>query len=200
MMRTVAILAGAMFAAGSAHAAPAIDAAAPAFSGITSSGKTIALDQFKGKPVVLEWTNDGCPFVQKQYGSGAMQKAQAAVDAAGGVWLTIISSAPGKQGYADAERAEQLTASRGASPDFVVLDSSGEIGKAYGAKTTPHMFVIDAAGVLRYNGAIDDEPTTKHTAPQVRTYALDAFNSLVKGEPVEIKETKPYGCSVKYGS
>jgi peroxiredoxin len=200
MMKALALSLGAAFASASALAAPAIDAAAPAFSALTSSGQTITLEQFKGKPVVLEWTNDGCPFVQKQYGSGAMQKAQREVDAAGGVWLTVISSAPGKQGYADAERANQLTASREAKPDYVVLDPSGEIGKAYAAKTTPHMFVIDQAGVLRYAGAIDDDPTTKHTKPQVRTFALDAFNSLVKGEPIEVSQTQPYGCSVKYGS
>ncbi len=202
MLKSIAafsIATAAMTAA--ALALPEIGDKAPAFTGVTSSGKTISLDQFKGKPVVLEWTNDGCPFVQKQYGSGAMQKAQSAVQKGGGVWISVISSAPGKQGYADAARANQLSAERDATPDYVLLDPSGEIGRHYAAKTTPHMFVIDQAGMLRYDGAIDDQPTTKHTEPAgIKTYALDAFNRVVKHEPVEISQTQPYGCSVKYGS
>ncbi|MEQ1930337.1 MAG: redoxin family protein [Parvularculaceae bacterium] len=202
MIRPAACLAFAFaLAATPAFADPAIDAVAPAFSAITSAGKTITLDQFKGAPVVLEWTNDGCPFVQKHYETGNMQKTQAAAQESGAIWITVISSAPGKQGHVNPAGADKLTADRGAHPDFVVLDESGAIGKAYAAKTTPHMFVIDEKGVLRYDGAIDDKPSANHaTVNGASNFVLAAVNSVAKGEPVADKRTKPYGCSVKYGS
>ncbi|MEL6359727.1 MAG: redoxin family protein [Pseudomonadota bacterium] len=184
-----------------AFAAPKVGAPAPAFSGETSAGETISLTDFAGQNVVLEWTNDGCPFVQKHYDSGNMQATQTAVNDADGVWISIISSAPGKQGHADAARAQMLTDSRNASPDFVILDQSGEIGRAYAAKTTPHMFVIDGEGVLKYAGAIDDNPSADPSTIEGATnFALAAFQSVAAGEEVETKSTKPYGCSVKYGS
>ena len=201
MLKLHSALAIAAFAATPAFAAPAVDAAAPAFSAMTSAGKTISLADFKGKTVVLEWTNDGCPFVQKHYETGNMQKTQAAAKAAGAVWISVISSAPGKQGHADAARANKLTADRKATPDYVILDESGAVGKAYAAKTTPHMFVIDAKGVLRYDGAIDNRPSAKHaTVADASNFVLAAMNSVVKGQMVAEKQTQPYGCSVKYGS
>ncbi|NWG93545.1 MAG: redoxin family protein [Parvularculaceae bacterium] len=200
-MRRLAILAGLSLAATSALAGPAIDAPAPAFSGKTSSGAVVSLDQFKGKTVVLEWTNDGCPFVQKHYETGNMQKTQKAANAAGVVWITVISSAPGKQGHADAARANLLTQQRGAEPDFVLLDEEGDVGRAYGAKTTPQMALIDKGGVLRYQGAIDDKPSANHASVSGATnYLIAALQSVEAGEPVAVKETKPYGCSVKYKS
>ncbi len=200
-MLKLSLLAAAMFAAGPAFAGPAIDAAAPAFAGETSAGETISLAQFKGELVVLEWTNDGCPFVQKHYQTGNMQKTQRAANEAGVVWITVISSAPGKQGHADAARANELTVGYGAAPDHVLLDPEGVVGKAYGAKTTPQMALIDEKGVLRYAGAIDDRPTADHASIEGATnYLLAALGEVSAGNPVSVRETRPYGCSVKYGS
>ncbi|NWG72050.1 MAG: thioredoxin family protein [Parvularculaceae bacterium] len=201
MMKFAVLLLAASVLAAPAVAGPEIDAPAPAFSAMTASGKSISLADFKGKPVVLEWTNDGCPFVKKHYETGNMQETQTAAKEAGMVWISVISSAPGKQGHADPTRANQLTVERGAKPDFVILDESGEVGRAYDAKTTPHMFLIDADGVLRYDGAIDDQPSANHaTVDGASNYVLLAINSVKNGEPVTLKRTKPYGCSVKYGS
>ena len=187
------------FAASAAFAAPEIGAAAPAFSGATTAGETISLDQFAGKNVVLEWTNHDCPFVVKHYTTGNIQATQQATKEEGAVWITVISSAPGKQGYVSAAEADALTASRAAEPDFVLLDASGDIGRAYAAKTTPHMFVIDEAGKLRYDGAIDDKPSANHATVEGATnYLLAALDSVVAGEEVATARTKPYGCSVKY--
>ena len=184
-----------------ALAAPSIDAPAPAFSGPASNGATISLDQFKGETVVLEWTNDGCPFVQKHYETRNMQQTQETANAAGVVWITVISSAPGKQGHADATRANILTEERGAQPDYVLLDADGVVGKAYGAKTTPQMALIDREGVLRYAGAIDDKPSANHaTVKGATNYLLAALTSVSEGTPVAVKETQPYGCSIKYKS
>ena len=201
-LSTLALVISATFiTASNAQAAPEIGASAPGFDGKTSTGETISLSDFAGQTVVLEWTNDGCPFVQKHYETGNMQATQEAVNEKGGVWISIISSAPGKQGHADAARAAMLTDTRGAQPDHVILDPSGDIGRLYAAKTTPHMFVIDGAGVLRYDGAIDDQPSANHaTVDGATNYALAAFNAVTAGAPVETAQTKPYGCSVKYGS
>lgn len=189
------------FIVAAALASPALDAPAPQFAGAASNGDEIKLDDFKGRPVVLEWTNDGCPFVRKHYETGNMQQTRKTARADGVAWIRIISSAPGKQGYGTADRADRLTEVRGAPPDFVVLDGSGAIGKAYGAKTTPHMFVIDGAGVLRYAGAIDDKPSTDHkTIEGAKNYVTSALENLAAGKPVSLKSTQPYGCSVKYGS
>jgi len=200
-MLKLSLFAIALFAAGPAFAGPAIDAQAPAFSGAASNGEATPLEQFRGDLVVLEWTNDGCPFVKKHYQTGNMQKTQRAANEAGVVWITVISSAPGKQGYADAERANDLTKGYGAEPDYVLLDPDGVVGKAYGAKTTPQMALIDGDGVLRYAGAIDDKPTTDRKSVEGATnYLLAALDSVKAGEPVSVKETRPYGCSVKYKS
>jgi peroxiredoxin len=184
-----------------AVAGPAVDAPAPAFTGAASNGQAISLDQFKGKTVILEWTNDGCPFVQKHYETGNMQKTQKAANAQDVVWISVISSAPGKQGHADATRANMLTEERGADPDYVLLDPDGVVGKAYGAKTTPQIALIDGDGVLRYQGAIDDQPSANHASVNGATnYVLAALSDLKAGKPVSVKETKPYGCAVKYKS
>lgn len=185
--------------AAAAIGAPSVDTPAPAFSGPASNGATISLDQFKGETVVLEWTNDGCPFVQKHYETGNMQLTQKAANEAGAVWITVISSAPGKQGHADATRANILTDERGAEPDYVLLDPNGVVGKAYGAKTTPQIALIDGDGVLRYAGAIDDKPSANHaTVNGATNYLLAALTSVNEGKPVAVKETQPYGCSIKY--
>ncbi len=200
-MLKLSTLAAAFAMAASAVFAAAVDAPAPDFSGTVSSGETITLSQFAGRKVVLEWTNDGCPFVQKHYETGNMQRTQRAAKDDGVVWITVISSAPGKQGHADATRANRLTEDRGALPDYVLLDAEGVVGKAYGAKTTPQMALIDETGVLRYAGAIDDKPSANHATVEGATnYLLAALANVRAGEAVSVKETKPYGCSVKYKS
>src|SRR5262249_26228958 len=141
-----------------ALAEPTIGQPAPAFTAVDSNGKSHSLSEFKGRTVVLEWTNDGCPYVGKHYNSGNMQKLQQEATGAGVVWLSVISSAPGKQGYVTGAEANTLTTSRNAHPTAVLLDPTGAIGRDYEAQTTPHMFVIDKTGVLRYMGAIDDKP------------------------------------------
>lgn len=182
-----------------AFAAPIVGKLAPQFTATDSNGKSHSLADFKGKTVVLEWTNDGCPYVKKHYGSGNMQNLQHEVKAAGGVWLSIISSAPGKQGYVQGAAANELTTSRNAAPTAVLLDPAGAIGRAYEAQTTPHMFVIDPTGTLRYMGAIDDQPSTDVTTiATARNYVREAFKAVSTGGKVAETATDPYGCSVKY--
>jgi peroxiredoxin len=201
MKTFLALAAASMALAGVAFADPAIDAPAPAFSGPAANGQTISLDQFKGQTVILEWANDGCPFVQKHYETGNMQKTQKTANDAGAVWITVMSSAPGKQGHADATRANKLMKEWASEPEYILLDPDGVVGKAYGAKTTPQMALIDKDGVLRYAGAIDDKPSANHaTVNGATNYVLAALDSVAKGQPVAVKETKPYGCSVKYKS
>ena len=200
MMTAVALTAGALIAS-TAQAAPAMGGAAPAFTGVTAAGGEISLADFAGTTVVLEWTNDGCPFVQKHYATPpanmqTLQKGAAADDV---VWISVISSAPGKQGYSDAARAKELTASRGAAPAHVVLDESGAIGRLYGAKTTPHMFIITPGGALVYDGAIDSKASSKvDDIAGATNYVAAALADLEAGKPVATPVTKPYGCSVKY--
>ena len=182
-----------------AAAAPVVGEAAPAFAGKDTKGQTVNLSDFAGKTVVLEWTNNGCPYVRKHYGSGNIQKTQEAATADGVVWLTIISSAEGKQGYVTPEEADKLTADRGARPSDVILDTDQTIARAYEAKTTPHMFVIDPAGTLVYAGAIDDTPTADpNDLTTAKNLVLAALDDLKNGRPVATPESEPYGCSVKY--
>jgi hypothetical protein len=153
----------------------------------------------KGKTVVLEWTNDGCPFVQKHYRSGNMQSLQKELTGEGVVWAQVISSADGKQGQVDGAAANKLNADRGAMPTYVFLDPTGTIGKAYGAKTTPHMFVIDEVGKVAYAGAIDSKPSVDASdIPTSTNYVRAAVQDLKAGKPVATPSTKSYGCGVKY--
>ncbi|MAI61685.1 MAG: thioredoxin family protein [Micavibrio sp. TMED27] len=164
------------------------------------SGEAFKLSDHKGKVVVLEWTNHGCPFVVKHYGSGNMQKVQKEALAQDNVeWVTIVSSAPGRQGHVTAEEAKAIVEKEGASVSAKLLDETGEIGKAYGAQTTPHMFVIDAEGKLAYMGAIDDNssPNPK-TVEGAKNYVLAALSDIAAGKPVEMAQTRSYGCGVKY--
>lgn len=199
MSRILAALTAFTVLAAPAFAAPVIGAPAPAFTGIDADGQTVNLADFAGKTVVLEWTNDQCPYVKKHYGAGNMQKTQQAAAADGAVWLTIISSADGKQGHVTPERAKELTVERNAAPTDVVLDAAGDIGRAYEARTTPHMFVIDAKGTLVYAGGIDDKPTADAAdIPGANNFVLAALDDLKNGRPVATPESEPYGCSVKY--
>ena len=149
--------------AGAAWAAPAakVGAPAPAFSSMATTGKTVSLADYAGKIVVLEWTNHECPYVRKHYETSNMQALQKEATGQGVIWLTIISSAPNEQGYVSSSQADELTKTRGAAPTAVLFDPTGVVGKMYGATNTPHMYVIDKAGVLQYAGAIDDRPTTR---------------------------------------
>jgi peroxiredoxin len=182
-----------------AGAAPQIGQPAPDFSGKDSKGNPVRLSQYRGKTVVLEWTNADCPYTHKHYASGNMQSVQALAQKNGVVWLTVISSAPGKQGYVNGPAADALTQSRGAVPSAVLLDPSGTLGRMYDAKTTPHMFVIDKNGALQYMGGIDSIATTDVSdIPHAEPYLKEAMLAVVQGSPVAHPVTKPYGCSVKY--
>jgi hypothetical protein len=197
-LATVALTAGALIAS-SAHAAVLPGARAPAFSAIDSNGRTRTLAEFSGKTVVLEWTNDGCPFVRKHYESGNMQRLQKEALGAGVVWLSIISSGPGKQGYVDGARANELAAARGAAPAAILLDPTGALGHLYGARTTPHMFVINGRGELVYQGGIDDRATpVKADIAVARNFVRLALTDLAAGRPVAIPAAQPYGCAIKY--
>ena len=163
-----------------------------------ASGKTVQLSDFKGKTVVLEWNNPGCPFVQRHY-EGNMQKTQAAAKAGGVVWLTINSGAPGKQGYMQGAEATKWVGEKKATPAHYLLDPKGIVGKGYAAKTTPHMYIIDGAGVIRFQGGIDDKPAARvEEMGSARNHVLAALNEIKAGKPVSVAQTTPYGCSVKY--
>jgi len=183
----------------SANAAAIVGKQAPPIELKDSNGKVVRLEAFKGKFVVLEWVNFQCPFVGKHYGSGNMQKLQKAYTQKGVVWLSICSSAQGKQGYVTGQEANTLVEAKGAAPTRFLLDPKGSAGKAYGAKTTPHMFVIDPKGTIVYNGAIDDTPSTdKADIATAKNYLVAALDSAMSGKKVETAATQPYGCSVKY--
>ncbi|MEZ5843230.1 MAG: thioredoxin family protein [Hyphomicrobiaceae bacterium] len=180
-------------------AAPKVGASAPEFSAVDSNGRTVKLSDYRGKVVVLEWTNDGCPYVGKHYGTGNMQKLQAEAAAKGVVWLSVISSAPGTQGYVKGLEANKLTEDRKANPTAVLLDPKGTVGRLYDARTTPHMYIVDKAGMLAYAGAIDDKPSANHaTINGARNYVREALDAVLAGKPVSMTSTRPYGCSVKY--
>ena len=188
----------ALIVAASAHGATA-GQPAPAFSATDSTGKPESLAQYRGKYVVLEWTNRDCPYTRKHYESGNMQKLQQQWTAKGVVWLTILSSAPGEQGYLTAEQENAQVARAGAHPTAAILDPHGEIGRLYGAKTTPHMFVIDPEGKIIYAGAIDDKPSTDRAdVASATNYVSAALQSALAGQRVAVSSTRPYGCSVKY--
>lgn len=185
--------------AGTAHAAATVGQPAPAFTLTDTKGTTHSLSDFAGKTVVLEWFNHECPFVKKHYGAGNMQAQQNAATADGVVWLTVNSSAPGKQGHVNAEQANAVLGEWKATPTAFLLDHDGKVGQAYGAKTTPHLFVIDGDGVLRYNGAIDSNPSADPAdIPGATQYVSAALGDLAANRPVARGTTQPYGCSVKY--
>jgi AhpC/TSA family len=182
-----------------AGAAPQIGQPAPDFSATDSKGAPVRLSDYLGKIVVLEWTNADCPYTRKHYNSGNMQSVQGLAQKSGVIWLTVISSAPGKQGYVNGAAADALTVSRKAMPTKVLLDPSGGVARLYAAKTTPHMFVIDAKGTLQYMGGIDSIATSDEAdIPRAEPYLKEAMLEVVQGKPVAHPVTKPYGCSIKY--
>lgn len=183
-----------------AHAAR-VGEPAPDFEVQDSKGKIHTLKDYGGKFVVLEWHNQGCPYVKKHYDSGNMQKLQKEWTARGVVWLTVISSAPGLQGYVTPAQADAYVQEKDAAPTAVLLDPTGVMGRAYDAKVSPHMFVIDPKGTLIYNGAIDDKPTTDLAdVPGAKNYVAAALTEAMAGKPVTVPTSRPYGCTVKYAT
>jgi hypothetical protein len=180
-------------------AAARVGDTAPEFTATASNGKTVRLADYRGKYVVLEWHNNGCPYVGKHYNSGNMQRLQKHWTGQGVIWFTILSSAPGKQGYVTASEENDYLAKEQAAPTAALLDPSGDIGHLYDAKTSPQMVVINPQGVVIYSGAIDDKPTTDLQDVQGATnYVSLALEESMSGTPVKIPATRPYGCSVKY--
>ena len=201
MATAVALTAGSMIAF-TADAAPISGESAPIFVDYnTSSGEQISLGDFEGKTVVMEWTNHDCPFVKKHYGEPVknMQTMQADAKSDDIVWIQVISSAPGKQGHLEADAANAKNAERGAAPAYTILDPEGSLGRAYDAKTTPHMYVIDGAGMLAYQGAIDSKRSAKVSDIEGATnYVTAALTAVAAGTSPEVTSSAPYGCSVKY--
>lgn len=166
-----------------------------------ANGKTVQLSKFRGKNVVLEWHNPGCPFVQKHYDTGNMQATQVDARKQGAVWLTINSGAKGKQGHMNGPEATALLKKQGSKPNHYLLDVKGLVGKAYAAKTTPHMYIINKSGKLVYQGGIDDKPSANRAdIKRARNHVTTALNELNAGKNVSIASSRPYGCSVKYAS
>ena len=176
---------------------------APNFELIDSFDNEVSLESYKGKMVILEWTNHGCPFVAKHYKTGNMQATQNFAAERDVIWLSIISSAPGTQGFVSGEEANELTESRNASPTHVLFDPRGEVGKMFGAKTTPHMYIIDESGLMKYQGAIDDAGGRGFMNKDLlksNNYVKESLKKLQDGKTPSSQSTKPYGCSVKYAS
>jgi hypothetical protein len=182
-----------------AHATAQIGKAAPDFAVMGSDGRMHTLSEYKGKIVVLEWLNHGCPYVRKHYDTGNMQALQKEMTDKDVIWLSVISSAPGQQGFSSADKANADAQTNDAHATGILLDEKGEVGRLYEAKTTPHMFVINADGTLVYKGAIDDQPTFAHdTVAGAKNYVRQAINEVKDGKAVSEPATTPYGCGVKY--
>jgi len=197
---TIAAAAVLTLAAG-AYAGPqaAIGEAAPQFTLMDINGQERSLSDFAGKVVVLEWVNHGCPFVQKHYDSGNIPGLQASYTAMDVVWLSICSSAAGQQGHNDADAWKDVAAEKNMSSTAILIDESGTVGHLYDAKTTPHMYVIDASGILVYNGGIDSIATTNQAdIANAENYVAAALDAILSGNPVAVATSKPYGCNVKY--
>jgi len=193
------LLAVAMLCGLSAAWAARVGERAPDFTVADSNGKMQKLSDYAGKFVVLEWSNRGCPYTQKHYNSGNMQNLQGEWTSRGVIWLTVISSAPGKEGYVIAAEENGWLKQIHAAPTAVLLDPGGTLGHLYDAKTTPQMFVINPQGTLVYDGAIDDKPSTDQAdIARARNYLSQALQEATAGKPVSVATSRPYGCSVKY--
>jgi hypothetical protein len=194
-MLMLLIIAPMVFAAQTAK----VGEAAPDFTAADSMGTMHHLSEYRGKFVVLEWHNNGCPFTRKHYDGGHMQQLQKEWTAKGVIWLTVISSAPGQQGYMTPSQENDYMAKMHAVPTAALLDPTGQVGHLYDAKTTPDMFVINPQGVLIYGGAIDNRPTVDQSDVQgAENYVSEALTAAMAGQPVKTPVTRPYGCSVKY--
>lgn len=192
-------LAAAVLAVPAIAAGPDLGKPAPDFAAADTTGKTVTLADFKGKLVILEWSNHQCPYVRKHYGAGNMQKTQEAARALGVTWITIISSAPGEQGHVNAAEANKLTTERSAKPHHVVLDPKGQIGRLYSARVTPHMFIIGADGKLLYKGAIDSIRSSRQSdIANAKNYVTAALGEIKAGKPIADTDTVAYGCTIHY--
>jgi hypothetical protein len=198
----IAVAAGAGVTLIGVHDAEAVEtgAQAPAFSVLDANGATRTLAEFRGRTVVLEWTNSGCPYVRKHYDSDNMQALQREATADGVVWLQVISSAPGEQGYLDGAGALARVQTDNAAPTATLLDPTGVMGRAYGARNTPQLFIISPEGRVLYQGAIDDRPSARPSSLEgAHNYVRAALADIEAGRAVQVAETTPYGCTVKYG-
>lgn len=185
--------------AGSAIGAASVGKAAPDFTLTDLEGKTVKLTDFRGKHVVLEWHNPNCPFVAKHYDSGNMPSLQGKYDAKDTIWLSINSTHPAHQDYVGADKLKVYLGDKKAAPDAYLIDAEGKVGTEYGARTTPHMYVINPAGALVYAGAIDDKRSTNQDdVKTAKNYLVAALEESRAGKPVSMPNTPPYGCSVKY--
>jgi hypothetical protein len=200
-LTTLAFAGAFSFAASTALAdrPPDVGKPAPPFSAQDADGRKVDLTNLRGKPVLLEWTNNGCPYVGHVYRSGVMQGLQKRAAGQGVVWLTVISSAPGQQGYLTPPEVKRWKANTGAEPTAVLIDGSGVIGHAYAARATPTIFIIDPSGALIYEGGIDDRPSTDPSdALHAKNYVAAALDDMKLKRPIANAVTRPYGCSVKY--
>ncbi len=197
---TVLILVSACAVTGAAaRSSASVGAPAPAFTLPDAAGTAYSLSEFRGKYVVLEWVNFGCPFVRKHYDSGNMQGLQKAYRDKGVVWLSICSSAPGKQGYFEGKDLTERIAEENSHATAYLVDKEGTVGQEYGAKTTPHMFIVNPEGTLIYEGGIDDKPTTnREDIKTAVNYVREALDAAMNGRPVKVTTSRSYGCSVKY--
>ena len=201
MMKTLLLAATLALAATASFAAATVGQQAPAFSVVDTAGKIVSLADFKGRLVVLEWVNPGCPYVQKHYGSANMQGTQKAALAQGVVWLTISSTAPEARDYkAPGVLAAWMQGQKAAST-ATLMDDDGKVGRAYGARTTPHLYIVDPAGTLVYAGGIDSKPSSNPAdIASATNYVKAALGEALAGKPISQSTTRPYGCSVKYSS
>ena len=201
MMKKLLFAASFAFSVGLAGATPTLGQPAPAFTAVDATGKTVSLADFKGRTVVLEWVNPGCPFVQKHYGAANMQATQKDATAKGVVWLSINSTAPDAEDYLRPAEMAQWMRTQKAASTATLMDSDGKVGRAYGARTTPHLYIVDPAGQLVYAGGIDNKPSTNPADIAGATnYVKAALNETLAGKPVSQASTRPYGCSIKYQS
>ena len=200
-MKKILVATTLALAAAGALASAVVGQPAPAFSAVDTSGKAVSLADFKGKHVVLEWINPGCPFVQKHYGAGNMQATQKEATASGVVWLAVNSTAEGASDYRKPADMAAWMQQQKAAATATLMDVDGKVGRAYGARTTPHMYVIDPKGVLVYAGAIDSKPTANPAdIPGATNHVKAALAETLAGKPVTVASTRPYGCTVKYSA
>lgn len=195
------LIATSALAFGLAHAAATVGQAAPDFTLKDTAGKTVKLSDYKGKHVVLEWTNPGCPFVQKHYDSGNMPATQKDAAAKGVVWLAINSTEKASGDYLEPAKLAAWASSKKSQPTAMLMDEEGTTGKAYGARTTPHMYIVDPQGKLVYAGGIDSIPSANQAdIPKAVNYVKQGLGEALAGKPVSMASTRPYGCSIKYKS
>ena len=201
MMRRTLIALSALAAAGALHAAPAVGQPAPDFTLRDTSGKAVKLSDFRGKHVVLEWTNPGCPYVRKHYNSGNMPALQRDAVGKGVVWLAINSTAKDAYDYLEPAKLVAWKQEKQSAPTALLMDEEGTVGKAYGARTTPHMYIVDPQGRLAYAGGIDSIPSSNpDDIPKAVNYVKQGLGEALAGKPVSAPVTRPYGCSIKYKS